>query len=351
MVDASGSDWMGRYIIKREYSEGAYNVFDLTLPQLRPISTSSDDMQLHQVHNSADAVPTVPDAGPPHAGIPECSSNQTLTSQQLDFVLSCVKAAASKLVQLSSFLFRSASSSTSAKPGTCQAEAELQAFSGPPSDLGLPTHTCVRPGLAVHDTADVITQSSGDSEAKNGSWVYAGLQLPAELNSLLAETADRLLNHSCGEGWLVQPHIANMSHLEYRVYLLGGASAVSALVLYSSLPWLSWLAHKGFVCQMCSIHCIVVQYTLHSCNPFLRNIALFQLLVASCHLFILDEAHMRHTVTLQHNAAKPLSAHSDCWSITLENAAPPPVSACTALTECCMLLTLLPSSLITSIRL
>ena len=69
------------------------------------------------------------------------------------------------------------------------------------------------------------------------------------------------------------------------------------LFLTSTLPWLSRLANKGFVCQICSIHCSDVHYTLHSCNPFLQNIALFQLLVASCHLFILNKAHMHHTVT------------------------------------------------------
>ena len=53
------------------------------------------------------------------------------------------------------------------------------------------------------------------------------MNLTPELNSMLDETADRLLQTSCGEGWLVQPCIANMSGLEYRVYMLGGASPVS----------------------------------------------------------------------------------------------------------------------------
>ena len=90
-------------------------------------------------------------------------------------------------------------------------------------------HRCNNPDLAAEEAMDPPTQSSGDSPAKNGSWVYAGLQISAEVNSMLTKAADRVLQHSCGEGWLVQPHIANMSGLEYRVYLLGGASAVSAL--------------------------------------------------------------------------------------------------------------------------
>lgn len=91
------------------------------------------------------------------------------------------------------------------------------------------THRCINPDVAEEAT-ESPTQSSGDSVAKNGSWVYAGLQISAEVNGMLTEAADRVLQLSCGEGWLVQPHIANMSGLEYRVYLLGGASAVSALV-------------------------------------------------------------------------------------------------------------------------
>ena len=250
MVNANGSDWMGRYIIKREYSEGANNIFDLTLPQLGPISTSSDDMQLHQGHYSADVVPSAPmrsHADPPHAGIPECSSDQTHTSQQLGFVLSFAKAAASKLAHLSSFLFHSAPSSISAKPGTCQAEAEVQSLGGQSSNFGPTIDTGIGPDLAGHNTADSISCSTGERPPKNGSWVYPGLQLPAELKNLLAETADKLLHHSCGEGWLVQPRIANMSHLEYRVYLLGGASAVSARVFPFSHKYHSWLRMDVYV--------------------------------------------------------------------------------------------------------
>ena len=241
MVDASGSDWMGRYIIKREYSEGSHHVFGLTLPHLGPLSSSADDLQPQQGRNAADAVASAPmgnHADPQHAGTPECSTVSAYSPQQLGFVLSHMKAAASKMIHLSSFFFKSPPSSTSAMSGS-HVEAELQPLGGQSSDLGPTIHACINPDLAAHDAADILTHSSGDSDsdsaARNGSWGYAGLQVPAELNSLLAETADRLLHHSCGEGWLVQPRVANMSGLEYRVYLLGGASAVSALLLFLSL--------------------------------------------------------------------------------------------------------------------
>ena len=247
MVDASGSGWMGKYIIKREYSEGSHHVFGLTLPQLGPTSTSTDDLQLQQGRNAAHPVPSAAvgsHADPPQAGTSECSSDQTHTS--IGFLLSHVKSAASKLIHLSSFLFQSAPSGISAQPGS-QLEAELQPLGGQSSDLGPTIHNCINPDLAAHDTADILTQGSaqggGDSAAQNGTWLYDGLQVTAELNSLLAEVADRLLHHSCGEGWLVQPRIANMSGLEYRVYLLGGASAVSALVPCSPLYLLAHGCH------------------------------------------------------------------------------------------------------------
>ena len=284
-MNVNGSDWMGRYIIKREYSEGASNIFDLTLPQLGPISTSSDDMQLHQGHYSADVVPSAPmrsHADPPHAGIRECSSDQTHTSQQLGFVLSFAKAAASKLAHLSSFLFHSAPSSISAKPGTCQAEAEVQPLGGQSSNFGPTIHPGIGPDLAGHNTADSISCSTGERPPKNGSWAYPGLQLPAELKNLLAETADKLLHHSCGEGWLVQPRIANMSHLEYRVYLLGGASAVSARVFPFSHNYHSWLRMDVYVnVQHAFQHC-AVQIAMHSCAK--RHSLNKSLLLAICSL-------------------------------------------------------------------
>ena len=100
-------------------------------------------------------------------------------------------------------------------------------------------HTCINADLTAQEATDSPSHSSGDSAAKNGSWMYADLEISAEVNRLLTEAADRVLQHSCGEGWLVQPHIANMSGLEYRVYLLGGASAVSALDHYLLLSFLS----------------------------------------------------------------------------------------------------------------
>ena len=71
-------------------------------------------------------------------------------------------------------------------------------------------------------------------KADGSAQVYRNLKLQAELVSLLHATADRILKESCGEGWLLQPRIADMTRLEYRVYLLNGAQAVSY-----SLPCLS----------------------------------------------------------------------------------------------------------------
>ncbi|KAK9806624.1 hypothetical protein WJX73_001273 [Symbiochloris irregularis] len=41
----------------------------------------------------------------------------------------------------------------------------------------------------------------------------------------LQASAHKVANGSCGEAWMLQPKIKNMASLEYRVYLIGGASA------------------------------------------------------------------------------------------------------------------------------
>ncbi|EIE23347.1 hypothetical protein COCSUDRAFT_41613 [Coccomyxa subellipsoidea C-169] len=41
----------------------------------------------------------------------------------------------------------------------------------------------------------------------------------------LLEAAQLVSSRSCGEGWLLQPHIVDMPDLEYRVYLFGGAES------------------------------------------------------------------------------------------------------------------------------
>ena len=91
-----------------------------------------------------------------------------------------------------------------------------------------------RSGDAV--VADILMptakSSSGNyhvnvSHGSDGSAeVFRNLKLSAEQVSLLHATADRILKESCGEGWLLQPRIADMTRLEYRVYLLNGAQAV-----------------------------------------------------------------------------------------------------------------------------
>ncbi|CAK0779312.1 hypothetical protein CVIRNUC_004740 [Coccomyxa viridis] len=53
----------------------------------------------------------------------------------------------------------------------------------------------------------------------------------------LKEAAELVASRSCGEGWLLQPKISDMPEMEYRVYLLGGASstgtAKDTVVIYT----------------------------------------------------------------------------------------------------------------------
>lgn len=96
-------------------------------------------------------------------------------------------------------------------------------------------------GVAV--VSDILIPTRHDSSAaadynymaephvSHGSeYDFTGWTIPAELVSLLEVTADRILKESCGEGWLLQPRIANMTRLEYRVYMLNGAEAVSGFL-------------------------------------------------------------------------------------------------------------------------
>lgn len=239
MVDAAGSTWMGRYIIKREYSEASHHIYGLALPELVPLSVSADDMRVRDGRHTADTASSAL-ADQPNAHNPQSSSSdlpQTLGNllQQLSAMVTHLKAAASGLMHLSSSFLQSSPSSVPAAPSP-EANAALQPLGAISSSLD--SHTCLNPGLAANDTAEGLIHSSSVVAAENSSWAYAGMQVPDHLNSLLEEAADNLLLHSCGEGWLVQPRIANMSGLEYRVYLLGGASAVSARLTqyYFSVP-------------------------------------------------------------------------------------------------------------------
>ena len=100
--------------------------------------------------------------------------------------------------------------------------------------------------------SDILIPTKDNSSAKadhdhwegphgpHGSeYKFANSELPAELVALLEVAADRVLKESCGEGWLMQPRIADMTRLEYRVYMLNGAQAVSSLL--SRIIYMCWL--------------------------------------------------------------------------------------------------------------
>lgn len=68
-------------------------------------------------------------------------------------------------------------------------------------------------------------QQAKEEEEAGKQWADLSLLLTPGTTELV----DRLLRESCGEGWLLQPKVVDMTRLEYRVYLLGGAAAVSLL--------------------------------------------------------------------------------------------------------------------------
>ena len=114
------------------------------------------------------------------------------------------------------------------------------------SDILIPTR---------HDSsAEADCDHVAEPHIPHGSeYDFTGWTIPAELVSLLEVTADRILKEPCGEGWLLQPRIADMTLLEYRVYMLNGAQAVS-----------------GFLSRctcMCWHHCMQLSTYVHCSSP------------------------------------------------------------------------------------
>ena len=84
-----------------------------------------------------------------------------------------------------------------------------------------------KPTAQTHSTDHNPTaQSHGTDGQQNQVPEPQRIAVPSYVWQPLIETAGRLLKESCGESWLLQPKIADMTRLEYRVYMLGGASAV-----------------------------------------------------------------------------------------------------------------------------
>lgn len=136
-----GLQWMGEYMIKREFSEGSHHVFGISLPKLlpEPIEASHCHTDLNLQHTNA---------------------STTMTSHNMA------------------------------------------------TDMGNPEQSS-------------LTSCPLDQDAEP-----VQITIPSYVWQLLWETASRLLTESCGESWLLQPKIASMTRLEYRVYLLGGVSGV-----------------------------------------------------------------------------------------------------------------------------
>ena len=239
MVEGNSDRWMGSYIIKREYSEGSHNVLGIKVPELTPVTASLADPLAHS-SNAAHAAVSAANVGSTdhqqHAGnVSTKSSNQGHAQhlQQLTATFKHIQAAAGRLICFLVSFCHDGSHSLSAGLGPdTEVIAKLQPFPSQSADSSSELYACANPDLAAQETSTVIYPVSSNGPAEHSSRAYAGFQVLLELNALLDETADKLLQQSCGEGWLVQPRIANMSGLEYRVYILGGASAVSALTCY-----------------------------------------------------------------------------------------------------------------------
>ncbi|KAA6426725.1 MAG: hypothetical protein FRX49_03835 [Trebouxia sp. A1-2] len=178
VVEGGGVDWMGQYMIKREFSEGAYHVFGIVMPDLR----SSWPTKQQSSHQST-------------TQLAEHDSDATHPAKKPATTSSCDEE-----------VYHNPNGIHKHLNAAVRAFHKGQGLESPPPGC---SHADPQPDVGMH------------------MGMPSQQQLPAELVKMLDVTADRLLKESCGEGWLLQPRIADMTRLEYRVYLLGGAQAVS----------------------------------------------------------------------------------------------------------------------------
>ena len=245
MVDNSSHDWIGNYIIKREFSECSRHVFGVEIPDLRANSlaaNTADNAPLSQHDNAAASMCSFDSSNGSnpadnHSTVHNANwsvvSGSTIlqAAQQPSSAFSGVGEMMHTLGRFFSRLVQSNTADmTAAYVGQTGGTATLQPLIGRSADLSPDGPTCPNLDSSAAETLTVETGVVNASTAHSSKMV-AGLSITPELDSLLDETADRLLHASCGEGWLLQPRIANMSGLEYRVYMLGGASAVSTSLM------------------------------------------------------------------------------------------------------------------------
>lgn len=279
MVEGGSSAWMGQYIIKREFSEGSRHVFGVSLPDLssaRPAAHADPGQHISgNVDGEVDVCLSDVADGRPQ----ESSGGQAGAS-----ILASVKAAVSTVARILGM---------SAAPGQKLPSSQQHTVADLPLEVQPPDISPDAPICRSPDAAAAETESSSAVHASNvqgGARGSVGMKLTPELDSMLDETADRLLQTSCGEGWLVQPRIANMSGLEYRVYMLGGASAVSLSSMLSiqsvlstahiflkipaehmeclALPAQSYVARQSPLPKVYSKAARMFEPDLHSCIAF-----------------------------------------------------------------------------------
>jgi len=304
-VEGGGGDWMGQYMIKREFSEGSYHVFGIVIPDLRLEHAAEDQSAGSQMSHDEEACPKA-----------DLRSTQSDKDRSAESVMgndedvchnpdAATLASRHRAVQTATRLFHKGQglvrplvpeflshlrpvakllgTSHTRTGGHISENSTKQSCSDPitshsdPQPSGHPnkgikdahaetansqTAVHVKPSSNVTLVQDVLPDPStggaigtdillpADHHNSHQRWQPSGTSdndyapkhdlqnmdsiekghLPADLASLLDVTADRLLRESCGEGWLLQPRIADMTRLEYRVYLLGGARAASPLL-------------------------------------------------------------------------------------------------------------------------
>lgn len=239
MVEGGSSDWMGNYIIKREFSECSHHIFGVTLPDLRDANHAADQAEQHfqvdlgsaaanvSLGYDIDSIPTesLDSSAVPHSNSSLASGSASGNGPRPTFASTTSWTLYQQLPGLLKWLLNGKAAVGNAASGH-EASAALQPFIASSTDVSPDSPACANPDPLATELVTGQTNVPNSDSIPGPTKRIAGLVITPELDSALNEIADKLLHGSCGEGWLLQPRIANMSGLEYRVYMLGGASAV-----------------------------------------------------------------------------------------------------------------------------
>ncbi len=234
VVEGGGGDWMGQYMIKREFSEGSYHVFGIVMPDLRstwPTKHQSSHVSMTQVaEHDSDA--TCPAKKPAttfsrdeevyhnpngickhlNAAVRVFHKGQGLVRPLIPDFLAQLRPAAKLLGTNTHSTVKSSISSQSCPNPASFAEAQNSSrFLTPAGDHS--TAGSSNPEQAATQTADAgTTAGEADSELGNEADIEADNECDS---SLVTSVESTLPDPNCGNGVPTQTMLNEQGHLSH----------------------------------------------------------------------------------------------------------------------------------------